>query len=180
LLSSAISLAQREEWSLKNILLILGEVPRYCLAGITPECFSCLLYVKFLPLIFFFALFFLIFFYLIHLMVERKPVVSPQTGEVVSLPPTTFEMKIITLLSLVLSFVLLNAFTIKTILSQYMFWIGIMFLALIFLLMRGIAKLSGWGIIIGIIFAIIVFASLWSFIVGLVSPVIEGWIRLCA
>lgn len=113
-------------------------------------------------------------------MVERKPVVSPQTGEVVSLPPTTFEMKIITLLSLVLSFVLLNAFTIKTILSQYMFWIGIMFLALIFLLMRGIAKLSGWGIIIGIIFAIIVFASLWSFIVGLVSPVIEGWIRLCA
>jgi hypothetical protein len=55
-----------------------------------------------------------------------------------------------------------------------------MFLALIFLLMRGIAKLSGWGIIIGIIFAIIVFASLWSFIVGLVSPVIEGWIRLCA
>jgi hypothetical protein len=180
LLNATLSLAQRGEWNIRSILLILGEVPRRCYGGITPECFSCLLYVKFLPLLFFFALFFLIFFYLIHLMVERKPVVSPVTGEAVSLPPTPFEMKVITILSMILSLVLLNAFTIRTILSQFMFWIALMFLALVFLLMRGVAKLGGFGIILGLIFAIILFASLWSFISGLISPVIEGWLRLCA
>lgn len=179
LVSSTISIAQREGWGLRTFSLILGELPKACVREVTPECFSCLLYVKLFPLLFFLALFFLIFFYVVQMMIPRRPIQDPMTGEIRIPSPSPFEMKVITILSVILSLVLLNAFTIKTILSQFMFWIGLMFFALALLLIRGVARLGGLGIILGIIFAIILFAVLWSFIGGLVSPVIEGWIRLC-
>ncbi len=174
LLFQQLSVAQG--WDARIFLSILGEAPRPCTgAKITPQCFECIVKVKILPLMFFFAIFFLVFFYLFNQLVERA---TPQ-GQVVH-GLTKPEMKVVVVVSFILALIMLNLFPIRTILSQFNFWIGFVFFVLAVMVARAFGRVTGLvGFVFVIIIFIIILGALWSFIQGMIHPTLETFVTAC-
>jgi hypothetical protein len=179
ILIPAISLAQREAWTPSQILsFIFGQLPRVCTREITSQCMQCLVYVKIFPFLFILAIIFLILSYTTWQILPRRPYQLP-TGEIKFPTFAPFEMKVISIVSVILALMAINIFPPKIFLQHFMFWIGLLFFILLFLLVRAFATFTLPIVIFAIILFIIIFLGFWTFISGMITPVIQGWITTC-
>ena len=62
--SSFAQTPNQEEWKRSFLEGLLGELPNACYS-FDPFCFKCLVYMKILPMMFFFLLFFLLFYLIV-------------------------------------------------------------------------------------------------------------------
>jgi hypothetical protein len=179
ILIPTISLAQGKEWTPSQILsFIFGQLPRVCTREITPQCMQCLVYVKIFPFLFILAIIFLILSYTAWQILPRKPYQLP-TGEIKFPTFAPFEMKVISVVSVILALIAINVFPTKFFLEHFMFWLGLLFFILLFLLVRAFATFTLPIVIFAIILFIIIFLGFWTFISGMITPVIQGWITTC-
>jgi hypothetical protein len=139
---------------------------------------QCLIYVKIFPFLFILAIIFLILSYTVWQIIPRRPYQLP-TGEIKMPTFAPFEVKVISLVSVILALIAINVFPSNFFLQHFMFWIGLLFFIAIFLLARAFAVFTLPVLIFVIILFIILFFGFWTFISGMITPVIQGWITMC-
>ena len=185
LLLISISLAQyysSQDWITSILSTIFGELPSSCNQALDPECLKCMGISKLVPFMFFLAIFYFVFYFVFmqvfgKIEVSTGPIREVRPGEI----PLTAK-RIAVLVSLALAIGILHFQPVASSLKQMIFWIGISFIILAYLVGLSFVKFSGNGkgspvfaTIIFFIILIALFGYIWSYI----SPSLEEWESLC-
>jgi hypothetical protein len=170
---------QSEEWVLAILKALLGTLPDACSGGIdNPDCVSCIGFMKFIPLIFFFAIFFFVFYFI---MQQLTPKVAKQMAEGTVFAPTPLtgtHYRIITILGIALAIVFIHSEQVETALSQVLFFMSIAFIFLIVMFVTATSRAIPGGFITVIIGLIIIF-GFWLYLWGSFSGIISTWQNMC-
>jgi len=166
-LVSAQSFYDKKEWEMSLLEAFFGKLPYACGYSVDPLCFKCLVYMKILPMLFFFLLFFLLFYLILWETAANRPsspleVIVGQTG---SKKMTHRETKIAALLSLVMSIVFLHYGDPTFAIRNLNIWMGVFLFVGTLLLFRGFAKATVAFFLVQMIILIVMlllFSTYWN------------------
>jgi len=177
--SSFAQTPNQEEWKRSFLEGLLGELPNACYS-FDPFCFKCLVYMKILPMMFFFLLFFLLFYLIVWESLASRPsspleVITGQAQKRM----TQREVKISAMLALVMSIVLLHYGTPDFAIRNLSIWMGIFLFIGTLLLFRGFARATVAFLLLQVIIAIIMLSLFVSYINMALYPQVDRIISQC-
>lgn len=178
--SSLAQFYQKEEWKRSLLESFFGALPNACYA-FDPICFKCIVYMKILPMIFFFLVFFLLLYLIIWEVAANRPsspleIITGQTG---GKKMTQREVKISAMLALVLSITLLHYGSPEFAVRQLNIWMAIFLFVGTFLIFTGMGRATFATYLVQaivLILMLLLFSSYWN---AAINPQINEIISEC-